>query len=92
MAKLTVYYSVNNGGDGSASTVFFESKALAEWHQEWDCGDGWGEPCTGSLTIKGKGPLTCEDMFTKESYREEVEERDDPDMMQSFLKEFFTNS
>lgn len=31
--KLTIYYSVENGGDGSAYPRLFDTEKLAEWHQ-----------------------------------------------------------
>jgi len=45
-----IYYSVSNGGDGSAYPVFFKTKRLADWHQE-NMVSGWGESCTGSLNV-----------------------------------------
>jgi len=32
MHKLTLYYSVSNGGDGSAYPQFCETEAIAEFH------------------------------------------------------------
>ena len=65
--KLTLYYSVRNGGDGSAYPKFVESEELAEWDQA-HMEEGWGEPCTGSITVEGDN-LTCStDVETKEGY------------------------
>lgn len=52
MATLVIWYSVRNGGDGSAYSTFFESKKLAQMDQEM-MEEGWGEECIGSLTIEG---------------------------------------
>ena len=49
--KRSIYYSVEDGGDGSAYPIFFDTEALAEWHQE-NLDKGWGEPCTGSVTVE----------------------------------------
>lgn len=63
--KLTIYYSVENCGDGSAYPVLFDTKELSEWHQDHD--DGWGESCTGTIDVKGDN-LSCDDIQTKEGY------------------------
>ena len=52
--KVTIYYSVHDCGDGSAYPHFFDNEELAELDQEWmveDSGQGWGESCTGSLSL-----------------------------------------
>ena len=64
--KLEIWYSIENGGDGSAYPCFFESEKLAEWHQD-HLSEGWGEPCTGSITIEGDN-LSCVDITTKEQH------------------------
>lgn len=52
--KVTIHYSVTNCGDGSAYPRFFWNKELADVHQEAhnDAGEGWGEHCTGSITLE----------------------------------------
>ena len=65
--ELTIYYSVRNGGDGSAYPTFMESKELAEWDQD-HLYEGWGESCTGSLTIQSDSPITVNAVETKEEY------------------------
>lgn len=66
--KLTVFYSVQNGGDGSAYPRFMESKKLCEFDQE-HMSEGWGESCTGSISFESDSPITClDDIVTKESY------------------------
>ncbi len=64
--ELTIYYSVENGGDGSAYPVWFDTEKLAEWHQE-HLDEGWGEPCTGDIVVKGDN-LRCPDLTGKEGY------------------------
>lgn len=39
--KLKIFYSVQNGGDGSAYPKLMESKELAEFDQEY-MDEGWG--------------------------------------------------
>jgi len=51
MARLDLWYSVQNGGDGSAYPQFFENKKLTEMDQEL-MEEGWGECCNGNVTIK----------------------------------------
>jgi len=70
MHKLTLYYSVNNGGDGSAYPSFCESEKIAEIHQEIqnEFGEGWGEFCTGEITLESESPIKVIDytLITKE--------------------------
>lgn len=68
MEELTIYYSVQNGGDGSAYPVFMESMELAEWDQN-HMSEGWGEDCSGSITLTSESPIICKNQVTtKESY------------------------
>ena len=48
MEKVTVYYSIQNGGDGSAYPTWFLTYDDAELDQERE-EEGWGESCTGSV-------------------------------------------
>jgi hypothetical protein len=66
MSKITLYYSVEDHGDGSAYPQFFLDKDVAEWHQE-NLDQGWGEPCTGSITVEGDN-LSCPEATSKEGY------------------------
>lgn len=81
--KLTLYFSVENGGDGSAYPKFFDTEELAEYHQN-HLGEGWGESCTGKIVIEGDN-LTCPELVCAEGHylellltgwenKEEVEE------------------
>lgn len=58
-----VWYSVENGGDGSAYPKFVDSEELAELLQEQQS-EGWGESCTGYLEIESEGPIKVKDMRT----------------------------
>lgn len=48
MKKVTVWYSIQNGGDGSAYPAWFLTEKEAEKDQI-DMDEGWGEPCIGSV-------------------------------------------
>lgn len=46
--KINVFYSINNGGDGSAGVTWYLNEQDAINEQE-DMDDCWGEPCYGSV-------------------------------------------
>lgn len=48
MKKIKIWYSIRNGGDGSAMPKWFLTSEEAEQDQE-DMYEGWGEPCTGMV-------------------------------------------
>jgi hypothetical protein len=48
MEKVVVWFSIQNGGDGSAYPAWFLTEEEAEQDQE-DMYEGWGESCTGSV-------------------------------------------
>lgn len=74
--QLTIYYSVQNGGDGSAYPTFCESKLVADIHQELLVNgyEGWGEPCTGSITVEGESIKVLDTIYTATDLKEELEE------------------
>lgn len=85
MAEKTIYYSVKNCGDGSAYPYFFESQELADLDQEF-MDEGWGETCSGSLTVtaigaNGTSAIKFSECITAEDVRDELESEleDDPD-------------
>jgi len=97
--KISIYYSIQNCGDGSAYPKFFHSDKLAELDQKYMI-EGWGEPCTGSLTIKSQSTIEFEDeVLTKEDVIKELEEEieeikdysdeDDLNRLQEHLKAVF---
>ncbi len=55
-----IWYSVQNGGDGSAYPVWMESEALARWDQD-NMDEGWGEDCSGWITVESDGPIKVKD-------------------------------
>jgi len=79
MHKLTLYYSVSNGGDGSAYPQFSLNEELVDIHQEIQNelhGEGWGEPCTGSIELESESPIKVSQSqisITKASLLETVE-------------------
>lgn len=87
--KLTIHYSVENCGDGSAYPVLFETNELAEWHQD-HLGESWGEPCTGEIVVEGDN-LRCPSLQTKESYYLKLllEGYDNADELNAFKYDFF---
>lgn len=48
LVKTVVWYSIQNGGDGSAYPAWFLTLEDAEKDQD-DADEGWGESCTGSV-------------------------------------------
>lgn len=79
MARLTLWYSVGNGGDGSAYPQWFESERLTEMDQEL-MSEGWGECCNGSITIEGDN-MKPVGMFitTKQEFIKELDDIIDSD-------------
>jgi len=53
--KVKLYYVPENNGDGSVSVWFFSSKEKLDEYQkkatESSYYEGWGEDCTGSVTV-----------------------------------------
>jgi hypothetical protein len=66
-----VWYSVGNGGDGSAYPRFMESEELATLDQDYMT-EGWGETCTGYLEIEHDGPIFLKDVVTAEEIRDDL--------------------
>jgi hypothetical protein len=87
MDKLTVYYSVNNGGDGSAYPKWFESQELADWDQD-NMYEGWGESCTGSISFTGDNLKCLDEIQTKEGLLAEYILEDD-DLLEKYINKFF---
>jgi hypothetical protein len=76
MARLTLWYSVGNGGDGSAYPQFFENERLTEMDHDL-MPEGWGKCCNGSIVIEGGDDMRVvsphvitEDEFVKELDRQ----------------------
>ena len=65
-----VWYSIQNGGDGSAYPVFCESEQLAHIIENYQY-EGWGEDCVGCLQIESESPIKVVNIRTAD---EEIEE------------------
>jgi hypothetical protein len=61
--KKRLYYSIQNGGDGSAYPRWMESEELAEWDQR-HMDEGWGEPCCGYLEVESDSEITFNEEIT----------------------------
>ncbi len=94
MKQYTLYYSVRNGGDGSAYPTFMESEELCRWDQDHMDG-AWGESCDGSFSLESESDIIpISEVLTKESYFLEryVDSYDEEKVKegaQEFLKKFF---
>lgn len=63
--ETKIWYSVRNGGDGSAYPVFMEHKRMAELDQQY-MDEGWGELCYGYIAVEHDGPIKAMDIVTLE--------------------------
>ena len=79
---MKIYYSIRNGGDGSASITWMESQELASWDQD-HMYEGWGEDCSGSIEIEGR---FLEKVITKEAYLLDMDEERETS---KFIEQFF---
>ncbi len=93
MTKHAVWYSVQNGGDGSAYPMFLSSQRLAEWDQS-HMDEGWGESCTGSLIVEAEGEVNFPEMLDEVGYwlhRTEDEHYEPWDLRDEYLWDFFSD-
>lgn len=75
MSKLTIWYSVHDGGDGSAYPHWFENERLTEMDQEL-MHEGWGETCNGYVEIEGDNiKVIRPEITTIKGYIAELEDR-----------------
>ncbi len=58
-----VWYSVQNGGDGSAYPRFMESEAMTRLDQD-HMDEGWGECCNGYIEIEHDEPIQVKKVMT----------------------------
>ncbi len=76
--KTKIYYSIQDGGDGSAGVHLTESRELAEIDQEFDVYTDtniWAEDCSGWITIESDSPIkVCGHVQTVEEAIKEIEE------------------
>lgn len=69
-----IWYSTQNGGDGSAYPRLVECKELGTLMQEND-DEGWAEDCSGSIEIECEGPFKIIDsVWTVDNEIKEQEE------------------
>lgn len=90
--ELKLYYSVRNGGDGSAYPTFMSSQELADFDQD-NMSEGWGESCTGSITLLSDSPITIKEKIeTPESFFINLIDNDsEEEVLNDFVKQFFPN-
>ncbi len=81
-----IWYSVRNGGDGSAYPVWMESEELAELDQKW-MDESWGECCNGCLKIESQHDIKVLNMVTVDDQIKEIEEDLNEDYMKIYKKE-----
>jgi len=85
--EKVIWYSVQNGGDGSAYPVWMESERLCELDQEF-MEEGWGEPCIGSITIESDSDIHFkEEIETAEMTKSSLEKELNSNYMQQYRKE-----
>ena len=88
--KLRIYYSIQNGGDGSAYPEFMDTRGLAEWDQDHMV-EGWAETCWGELDIVSDSPITIEKVQSTIGYylEKEVDDWWESGNKTAFEAEFF---
>ncbi len=64
---MKIYYSIQDGGDGSAYPIFLDTKELAIWDQE-QMTDAWAEDCWGELVLESDGNIMCEESLSVDAY------------------------
>ena len=69
MKTLKIWYSIQNGGDGSAYLSYFPTEAEAQDDQD-NMDEGWGETCMGSVD-------TYEGSDTHNEMLRDIEDRDE---------------
>jgi len=93
---IDVYYSVQNGGDGSAYPDFMETQKLAEWDQA-HMDEGWGESCDGVFRFRvhpgsylGSPDVMTELGYLIDHYLEEYD-YEGWELLDEFMQDFFPN-
>ena len=87
--KITLWYSVENCGDGSAYPRWFDTEELADWHQS-HLDEEWGEDCVSFIEVEGDN-LSCSELTTEEGYYLDLflEGYKNDDEVKEFLEAFF---
>lgn len=80
LTKITVWFSIANGGDGSAYPRWFLTEEAAKDDQT-SAYEGWGSSCTGSIeTFKGsdvhEDAVSGEAAYTDKSALTEDDDKD----------------
>lgn len=83
-----IYYSIQNGGDGSAYPIYFETQELANWDQD-NMDEGWAETCSGKLLILGDN-VTVEESMNKDAYLLYLMDRQDT-LLKTYIQKFYPN-
>jgi hypothetical protein len=84
MEKLVLWYSVHNGGDGSAYPVLMESEKQVEIDQE-NLDEGWGEPCYGNIVVTSATAMSVTShVLTIDEQLRELEEEYNSDYLQEY--------
>ena len=88
--RKELFYSVRNGGDGSAYPRLMESAELASYDQESD-EEGWGEDCSGSFIVESDSPINVVSPITTivETLVRKLD--DDATDIDNFVKQFYPN-
>lgn len=81
-----IWYSVQNGGDGSAYPELMESEELAELDQDW-MDEGWGEPCVGCIVVDSESPIIVRSVTTIDDAIKEIEEELNSDYMKKYKEQ-----
>ena len=81
--KYKIWYSVQNGGDGSAYPRFMESEALCIIDQKY-MDEGWAEDCTGCLVVESDTPIKVKNLTTVDDVIRETEE----ELNETYMKEY----
>ncbi len=85
--RKVIWYSVHNGGDGSAYPVFMETEAQVELDQDMQ-DEGWGEPCFGNIIVESDSDITVvSEIITIDEQLKDMEEELNEDYLQQYKKE-----
>ena len=87
MKRKEIWYSVRNGGDGSAYPVFMECEKQTEIDQRY-LDEGWGETCNGRIVLESETEIAVVgDLVTVEQQIAELEEELNQDYLQEYKRQ-----
>jgi hypothetical protein len=85
--KKVLWYSVHNGGDGSAYPVFMETEKQVIIDQD-NQDEGWGEPCYGNVVLESDSEITVvSHVLTVVDQLKELEDEYNEDYVQEYIKQ-----